>query len=282
MTSDGGITYTLRGAQEKLGLSRAVLTGLISAGFVTPSKGSRQAYRFTFQDLALLRTAHTLQQSGIAPRKILKALAKLKAELPDELPLTGLRITAVGADVAVRDRNGALEATSGQLLMDFDVASSGTSVAFMDRRETRPPPPAPDATTQGRSLLRRGQAEEGAGELAAAEASYREVIDLAPTLVFAYLNLGALLCETGRADEAVVLYDLAAARFPEVEMVWFNRGIALEDQQRPADAVASYERALAIDADFADAHFNLGRLLELEGQVQAALRHFSAYRRLQR
>ena len=280
MTSDGGITFTLRAAQEKLGLSRAVLTGLMAAGFVTPSRGARQAYRFTFQDLALLRTAHALQQSGIAPRKILKALATLKAALPDELPLTGLRITAVGADVAVRDRHGALEATSGQLLMDFDVASRGASVAFLDRRGPQPAAAAPDPGAHARAVLQRGQAQEAAGDTAGAEASYREVIEVAPALVFAFLNLGALLGESGRSAEAVALYDLAAIRHPEVETIWFNRGIALEDQQRHADAVASYERALALDADFADAHFNLGRLLELDGNLQAALRHFSAYRRL--
>ena len=273
MTSDSGILYTLRGAQEKLGLSRAVLTGLIAAGFVTPARGARQGYCFTFQDLALLRTAHTLRQSGIAPRKILAALAKLKAALPDELPLTGLRITAVGADVAVRDRHGALEATSGQLLMDFEVAVSGASVAFLDRRAA----PALDPAT---ALLRRAEAQEAAGDAKGAEATYRELTALAPASVSGFLNLGALLSEAGRNDEAVALYDAAAARFPEVETVWFNRGIALEDQARAADAIASYERALEIDVDFADAHYNLGRLLELQGDLRTALRHFSAYRRL--
>ena len=54
-------TYTLRGIQSMLGLSRGVIAGLIAAGFVTPSRGTRNEYRFSFQDVVLLRTAHSLQ-----------------------------------------------------------------------------------------------------------------------------------------------------------------------------------------------------------------------------
>ncbi|TMH26402.1 MAG: tetratricopeptide repeat protein, partial [Betaproteobacteria bacterium] len=47
-------------------------------------------------------------------------------------------------------------------------------------------------------------------------------------------------------------------------------------------ALDSYERCLAIDPRLADAHFNAARLHEQLGHAQKALRHFSAYRRLQR
>ena len=57
-----------------LGLSRGVVAGLIAAGFVTPSRGPRNEYRFTFQDLVLLRTALALQAARIPPRRILRSL----------------------------------------------------------------------------------------------------------------------------------------------------------------------------------------------------------------
>ncbi|HVK31996.1 MAG TPA: hypothetical protein VM845_05775, partial [Burkholderiaceae bacterium] len=119
-TGDAHATYTLRRVQALLGLSRRIVAGLIAEGFVAPTRGPRNEWRFTFQDLMLLRTAHALQASKIPPRRVLRALARLKAALPQSLPLTGLRITAIGADVAVRDRNGQWQADSGQLLMDFD------------------------------------------------------------------------------------------------------------------------------------------------------------------
>jgi tetratricopeptide (TPR) repeat protein len=275
VTADAHATFSLRSAQEKLGLSRTVLARLIADGFITPAKGPRNAHRFTFQDLTLLRTAYALQQSGIPPRKILQSLAKLKAELPQALPLTGLRITAVGADVAVRGRQGRLEATSGQLLMDFEVSASGASVSFLDRRASQPQPGI-DPT----SLLRRGEHLEAAGDPVGAEQAYREALALAPDFADAYLNLGAMWCEAGRCDEAVTLYDTAVARCPGSPWVWFNRAIALEDQRRLDDAMVSYEKCLQLDRNLADAHFNLGRLREKLGDSRGALRHFNAYRRL--
>ncbi|HRH90100.1 MAG TPA: hypothetical protein PLO41_24910, partial [Rubrivivax sp.] len=126
-----GSSYSLRRVQAMLGLSRRIVAALVAEGFVTPRRGKRNEWRFGFQDLMLLRTAHALRESRIPPRKILRSLARLKASLPQELPLTGLRITAIGADVAVRDRDGQWQADSGQLLMDFDVAPLAGSVAIL-------------------------------------------------------------------------------------------------------------------------------------------------------
>ena len=91
-------TDSLRRVQAMLGLSSSIVSGLIAAGFVAPTRGRRTEWRFTFQDLMLLRTAHALQATKIPARKILRSLARLMATLPQELPLTGLRITVIGAD----------------------------------------------------------------------------------------------------------------------------------------------------------------------------------------
>ena len=280
MTDVSHATFSLRAAQDKLGLSRTVLAGLIAEGFVSPARGPRNAYRFSFQDLALLRTAHALRQSGIAPRKILQALARLKAALPEELPLTGLRITAVGTDVAVRERGGNLASADGQLLMDFEVATAGATVAFIDRDRRRPARGGEAPADDPQAWLRHGEAREAAGDAAGAEAAYRRALAIAPDHVGAYLNLGALLCEGGHCDAAAEVYEAAIGHCAESPSVWFNRGIALEDQDRPTEAQESYERCLALDPGLADAHFNLGRLHEQLGDARGALRHYNAYRRL--
>lgn len=272
-TADDDSTFTLRRVQAMLGLSRTVISGLIAAGFVAPTRGTRNEHRFTLQDLMLLRTAHALQASKIPPRKILRSLAKLKSKLPAELPLTGLRITAIGADVAVRDRNGQWESATGQLLMDFEVATVKGSVAFLDR----PSKGVDHATT----WFKRGEALE-AVDAAGAEAAYKEALALAPDLTDAYLNLGAMLCDAGRSQEAVELYDTALALAPSSALACFNRAVALEDLQRLEEAIASYEQSLTLDPTLADAHYNIGRLQEQLGDAKGALRHFSAYRRLQR
>jgi tetratricopeptide (TPR) repeat protein len=288
-------TYTIRSIQEMLGLSRGVITALVASGFVAPSRGARNEYRFTFQDVVLLRTAVGLQSARISPRKILGALRKLRATLPAALPLTGLRITAVGNDVTVRDGRSQWQADSGQLVMDFELAPAKGTVAFLQRvpaAQATPRPSGVDAAGRARpyaaplrddaaAVFSRGEALE-ASDRRGAEAAYRQVLALDPNHADAYLNLGALLCEGRRCDEAVMLYDEALRRHPDEALLHFNRAIALEDQGRPAEALASYHASLRLAPDLADAHYNAARLHEQLGDAKKAVRHFSAYRRLQR
>lgn len=267
--------FSLRRVQAMLGLSRTIVAGLIDAGFVAPTRGSRNEWRFTFQDLMLLRTAHALQTAKIPPRKIVRSLARLKATLPRELPLTGLRITAIGADVAVRDRQGQWRSDSGQLLMDFEVSPAAGSVAIFERA------PLPSAQPDAATWFAQGVALE-ATDAASAELAYRQALALAPDLAEAYLNLGAMCAEAGRFSDMEALSVQAVLHCPQVALVHFNRGVALDHLERLEDAAASYESSLALDPALADAHYNLGRLREQVGDKRGALRHFSAYRRLQR
>ena len=322
---DDTATYTLRRVQAMLGLSRTIVAGLIAEGFVAPTRGKRNEWRFTFQDLMLLRTAHTLQISRIPPRRVLRALAQLKAALPRELPLTGLRITAIGADVAVRGRNGQWQSDSGQLLMDFDVAPVAGSVAFLERdtpsQANAALPPCPPPTTGALGTARRKGHSQGSVALppslnpaadgrprpalkhsqgldattwferglaleatdpARAEAAYLRSLALAPDHPEAYLNLGALWSEAGRFADLAELSEQAVAHCPDSPLIHFNRGVALDHLERALEAVANYEKSLELDPTLADAHYNLGRLREQLGDKRGALRHFSAYRRLQR
>lgn len=287
-------TYTIRALQEMLGLSRGVITGLVASGFVSPERGARNAYRFTFQDVVLLRTAVELQAANIPPRKILSALKKLRATLPDELPLSGLRISAVGNDVTVRDGRSQWHADTGQMVMDFEVAADRGTVALFKRPTPFVPiAPSPVAERKERArpfaaplrddvpaLFSRGEALEDS-DPAAAEASYRKVLALDPDHADAYLNLGALLCESRRCAEAVALYDKALRRRPAEALLHFNRAIALEDQGRNSEALAGYHESLRLAPDLADAHYNAARLHQQLGDAKQAVRHFSAYRRLQ-
>jgi hypothetical protein len=82
-------TYSVRDLQSMLGISRAVIGSLIASGFVAPSRGRRNEYRFTVPGRVLLRTAYSLREAKIPARKILHSLRRLRAALPDEVPLTG-------------------------------------------------------------------------------------------------------------------------------------------------------------------------------------------------
>lgn len=276
---DRDAPYTLRQIEEMLGLPRSAVAGLIAAGFVTPLRGARNEYRFTFQDVVLLRTAHALRAAKIPPRRLLRSLRRLKEQLPATLPLSGLRITAVGNDVAVREGGLQRDVESGQLLLDFEVSRDrdGGPIAL------RPATPVAMAVHEdAEAIFAAGARHDADGDPVAAEHDYRRALALDPSLADAWLNLGALLCEQGHCTEAVVLFDAAIDRCPQAALLHFNRAIALEDVGRDAEALASYERCLALEPTLADAHFNAARLQEKLGDARGALRHWSAYRRLQR
>jgi tetratricopeptide (TPR) repeat protein len=272
--------YTLRNIEEMLGISRAVVTGLVNAGFVKPQRGARNEYRFSFQDVVLLRTAYGLRAARIPQRKILRSLQRLKTALPRQLPLSGLRITAVGNDIAVRDGARQFEVESGQLLMDFDVTPVPGAVAFLQRSAPQPAAAADGGSAQ--EWFARGEELEERDAKGAAEAAYRRAVALAPGHPDGWLNLGAMLCEDGRCREAVALYDEALTHCPDEALLHYNRAVALEDQGRARDAIAGYEASLRLAPELADAHYNAARLHEKLGNAQKAVRHLSAYRRLQR
>ena len=54
---------------------------------------------------------------------------------------------------------------------------------------------------------------------------------------------------------------------------WYDRALDLEDEA-PADAMRAYAKAIALDNEQADAHINLGRLLQQSGQLAPAEEHY--------
>lgn len=279
-------TFTLSSIQSMLGLSRAVVTGLVAAGFVTPSRGPRREYRFNFQDVVLLRTAYSLQAARVPASRIVRALKKLKSSLPDELPLTGLRITAVGSDVAVREGERQWDAETGQLLMDFEVKPTRGQVQVLAEPLPLAAPAADpsqpvDPMVDARAAFELGLSLEATAPVEA-EQAYREAMRLAPDFVDPYLNLGVLLIDDGRGADAVALYRRAIQRGHADALLYFNLGVAYEDLGQPGQALDCYETSIHLAPEMADAHYNAARLHEQRGDARQAIRLYSEYRRLQR
>ena len=273
MTRSSDAPYTLKQVRQLLGLTPAVVHTLVGSGFVVPSRGPRRELRFTFQDLVLLKTAEGLRRAGVPTKRIVASLERLRDTLPSGVPLTGLRITSSGADVAVRDASGFREATTGQLLLDFEVQIASDMAILVEDRLATSQAPEPDWFDLANALE--------ASDIHKAEDAYRMALAAQPGHLHAIVNLGALLCESGRCFEATVLFDEAICAGAESALLHFNHAIALEDVGEYQRAMEAYLAALSIDPEMVDAHYNLGILLERQGDGKGALRHFSACFRLE-
>jgi tetratricopeptide (TPR) repeat protein len=270
--------YATRDVAALLGLSVAQVRSYIRDGFLSPPQGSRGEYRFSFQDLILLRTAKGLLGAKVPRRRIRVALQKLQQQLPEGKPLTGVRITAQGHKVVVRDGHELWDPASGQILLDFDLAElqreASTLVPVTESRTKKRKEPS-----SAESWLREGlELEEDDPETAVT--AYRRALDLDADLPDVWLNLGRLLHEQGEVAEAERYYRRAVELLPEEPVAIFDLGVALQDQERFAEAAAAYERTLALDDTFADAHFNLAAVYEALGERQTAFRHLKTYKTL--
>jgi tetratricopeptide (TPR) repeat protein len=267
--------YSLRDVERLLGLTRSVVGGLIEAGFVAPVRGPRRELRFTFRDLVVLRAAQGLSQANIPPARILRSLRRLRAKLPEQAPLAGLRIAAVGDMVVVHEGQSQWQPDDGQYVLRFDVAAPGGRLAFIETGPRAASSPAPV------DWFARGCELESTQPEAALDA-YRRALDTDPGHVDAYVNLGRLLHERGKLAQAALVYRQAIDRCGPDATLLFNLAVLQEDLGEPSSAIEHYRAALDAAPELADAHFNLARLYEARGAQREALRHWSAYRKLTR
>ncbi|HEU4655799.1 MAG TPA: tetratricopeptide repeat protein [Steroidobacteraceae bacterium] len=272
-------TFGLKDIERTLGLSRNAVRRYVELGFVKPSRAKRGSLQFSFQDLIVLRTARALSDSKVPPTKIRRALQKLRRDLPSEMPLSGLQVTAEGDQVVVREGKAKREVDTGQYVLAFDVAVSDGQLAVMERREQR------DAEIDTRDadddwLAAALQLEET--DPPGAIETYRQALKRDPESPAAWTNLGRLLHDQGHHSEAQKIYREGLSKCSTAECLYFNLGVLLEDLNQPEAAIDMYLRAVELDPDFADAHYNLARLFEQQHKVQHAIRHYANYRRLTR
>ena len=271
-------SYSVRDVERILRLSPDTTRNLIKAGFVKPSRGARREYRFSFQDLIVLRTARALIDARISPQRIRHSLEQLRRELPEAMPLSGLSISAVGDHVVVRDGESHRQVDSGQYLLGLDLSVENGVLHVVEHPPppavgvAATPPPAADWFTQALTL------EDSDPQ--AALSAWRRAVEEDPRDAAAWTNWGRLLHEQGRRQQAAEVYRRALAQVGPDPLLLFNHGVLLEDLGKPADALTAYQSALEEDPDLADCHYNLARLYEALGKPQHAIRHLGQYRRL--
>src|SRR5207247_7267138 len=112
--------YGVREVEKLLQLPRSTIRALIEAGFVSPARGPRKAWLFSFQDLIVVRTAQALAAAKVPRQRITRSVKELRRHLPRSMPLSGLSICAVADRVVVKEGHSRWQAESGQYLLAFE------------------------------------------------------------------------------------------------------------------------------------------------------------------
>jgi tetratricopeptide (TPR) repeat protein len=271
--------YTTRDIQKLLGLSPRRIREYARSGVLEPGRGPGNRYVFGFRDLILLRTARSLLDDRVPQHRVLRALRRLKTQLPADRSITEVRIVAEGDQVVAYDGSHAWDPASGQMRLTFHVAELARQVEPLARRAVEAGGAgdgSPDHWLDvGRNLELHSPDQ--------ACRAYSKVLELQPDHVEALANLGVLLYEQGNTEGAVIHYRRALeAAGGDHPLAAFNLGLALEDLGRDRAASDAYQVAIMADPSFADAHYNLARVHERLGDRVTALRFLKNYRALTR
>jgi Flp pilus assembly protein TadD len=117
------------------------------------------------------------------------------------------------------------------------------------------------------------------GEVEAAIPMLEKALELSPQLAKAHYFLGTALKTLGRYDEALAHLNVAAGQYPRDRVVLNEIGRILFLQRRFDEAIVSFTRALQVDPEDLDAHYNLMLCYQGAGNAELAAREMQLYTR---
>ncbi len=270
--------FTRREVARLLHVSESRLRWLDQQHIVSPSatKGTRRVY--TFQDLIALRATRELLARDVRPRDVARAIGALRYTLPRVTrPLHELRIVSDGRKIVVRTSDGSFEPVTGQMLLDFEVATLKDDVL----RVLRPSISADRRQTAYDYYLEASALDEVPETFPHALELYERAVQIDPTLAIVYTNMGNIKFRQGNFDLAQELYHKALQYDEGQPEAHYNIGYMQFDRQEYPSAIRFFDLALERDPRFSDAHFNLALACERTGDRKRARIHWKQYLELE-
>ncbi|MGD0518832.1 MAG: tetratricopeptide repeat protein, partial [Thermoguttaceae bacterium] len=114
-------------------------------------------------------------------------------------------------------------------------------------------------------------AEEGRPQEAVRH--YEKALELNPDYPKIHNNLGKTLLDLGRVQDAIPHLIRAVKLKPDYSTAYNNLGVALGDAGRPQEAIGYFEKAINLNPNYAEAHSNLSVVLAKVGRYSEAIDH---------
>jgi tetratricopeptide (TPR) repeat protein len=234
---------------------------------------------YGFKELLALRTIIRLRSAKRPVAQIARALDALAEKLgPVTDPLTDLKIYADGRRIRVEIGGRAMEAESGQLLLNFDQVELNRLLEF------RPPDSAAserDRRAGAERWFQRGlELEQTGAPMELIVEAYQKALALDPRSAGALVNLGTIHFNARDWKEAERCYLAALEADAEYPLAHFDLANLYDERGNRAKAIEHYQAALRIAPNYADAHYNLALLFQGSNQTMLAVRHWNAYLKL--
>lgn len=121
-----------------------------------------------------------------------------------------------------------------------------------------------------------------AGEPEESIADLDQVLEINPYFTDARNTIGVVYATLGRTEDALAAFEKALSdpKYLYKQKIYYNRGDLYYDQGDFERAMEEYRRALAVEPDYARAHFKLGKALQQIGRAEDAKREFDEVLRL--
>jgi tetratricopeptide (TPR) repeat protein len=234
---------------------------------------------FSFADLLQIKQIRDLRAKRVRPAVIRESLEAMQRQVAGmENPFLEASAFSVGKRIAFRHDGHALEPVDGQYVMQFETSGSLVSAGATSVK-TKPP----GTTDSVQELFARGVSlEENPSTHDEAIRVYRQVLELEPDHAAAHINLGTLYYNRQEFGAAENHYRAAVKADPRYALAYFDLGNVLDETGRFKEAVAAYKTAIQLAPTYADAHYNLALAYERMREPRLALRHWTAYVKLDR